>query len=281
MNEREEKIEKLRGYFERRGEVIMAFVFGSQAKGYARPVSDWDVAVYFNPLSPRSMEIETDREYPQTHEIWSDLEHMLGTEVDLLVLNRAKPSLVFSVLNRGKQLVVKNRTLYLRLLMKTHYEALDFWRFVQLFARIRERSRSFAPEDKSNLLEHLVFLENELLDLEQFKRVTQKEYLQDRNVKRNIERWMENLTMAAIDMGTIVLAAEKQEVPQTYRETFRRLGLRYFDAEFADTLAEFAELRNIVAHEYLDLRWKQIQKYITRIDKIYTPLIARMKEVSM
>jgi predicted nucleotidyltransferase len=173
-------------------------VFGSQAKGYARPVSDWDVAVYFNPQDPRELELESAREYPEAHSIWGDLETLLHSEVDLLVLNRAKPSLVFSVLNTGTKLVIKHRTLYLRLLMKTYYEAVDYWRFVETFGRIRERSRSLSPEDRSNLIEHVIFLENEMKDLAQFQEVTQKEYMNDRNTKRNIERWVENLLLIPI-----------------------------------------------------------------------------------
>ncbi|MBI3442992.1 MAG: nucleotidyltransferase domain-containing protein [Candidatus Sungbacteria bacterium] len=42
----EEKINKLREYFEGRDDVVMAFLFGSQAKGYARPESDWDIGVF-------------------------------------------------------------------------------------------------------------------------------------------------------------------------------------------------------------------------------------------
>ena len=280
MVERDEKITKLTGYFKKRDDVVLAFLFGSQAKEYARPLSDWDIGIYFTPASPRIRELETDREYPAAHQIWADLVKLLEAEVDLLVLNRAKPSLVFSVLNSGKQLLAKNRRLYLRLLIKTYYEAVDFWQFVHLFGRIRERSQSLAPEDRSNLIEHVIFLENEMQDLEQFKKLTQQDYLQDRNKKRNIERWIENLTMAAIDIGTILLSSQKQEVPQTYREVLRALGLYYFDSSFADELAQCAELRNILAHEYLDLRWKQIQDYIVRAQRLYPRLVAKMKEVT-
>ena len=46
MTEHEEKIEKLKTYFEKCDDVVMAFLFGSQAKGYARIISDWDIGVY-------------------------------------------------------------------------------------------------------------------------------------------------------------------------------------------------------------------------------------------
>ena len=64
--------------FETREDVITAFLFGSQAKGYARAASDWDIAVYIR---------KENRE--REHAIWKDIEDIVGREVDLVVLNRA------------------------------------------------------------------------------------------------------------------------------------------------------------------------------------------------
>ena len=134
------KIKLLKGYFEKEPEVLMAFVFGSQAKSLARDSSDWDIGVYFEPNE--YLELEKEGGYPNENKIWSDLVDVLQTEVDLLVLNRARPSLVFSILNSGLPLVIKDRRLYLRLLSKTSYEAIDFWDFVYDFWRIREGAKS-------------------------------------------------------------------------------------------------------------------------------------------
>jgi len=42
-------VEKLRDYFEKRDEILMAFLFGSWAKGQEGVESDMDIAVYFKP----------------------------------------------------------------------------------------------------------------------------------------------------------------------------------------------------------------------------------------
>lgn len=49
---------------------------------------------------------------------------------------------------------------------------------------------------------------------------------------------------------------------------------------FAALFAGFAEMRNLVAHEYLDLRWKQIQQFIKQAVNIYPRFLARMKEIA-
>ena len=280
MEKREQMIKKLKEYFEKREDVAMAFLFGSQAKGYARKVSDWDIGVYFVPARAGAIELESGRDYPESHNLWGDLEKITGSSVDLVVLNRAAPPLVFSVINNGIPLAVKNRALYLRLLLKTHYEAIDFWQFTQDFWRIRERSRSLSPEDRSDLVKHLVFLENELNDIEYFKNITQQQYAEDKVVKRNTERWVENIVMASLDIAKIVLSAEKKNVPDSYRDTLHALGLHYFDEAFAEAFADFAELRNLLAYEYLDFRWKRIRQFIDKAPVLYPRFMIRMKEIT-
>lgn len=156
MEGRLKLIQKLKDYFEKREDIVMAFLFGSQAKGNARRVSDWDIGIYFKPTSRNGIELELERDYPESHIIWGDMERIVGASVDLVVLNRAASPLVFLVISKGLPLAMKNRTIYLRLLLKTHYEAIDFWQFTEDFWRIRERSASLSPADRSDLIKHTV-----------------------------------------------------------------------------------------------------------------------------
>ena len=271
-----ETIEALSLYFTKHPDVLMAFVFGSRAKNTARPTSDWDVAVYFKPM--QYAELGTAISYPEEQKIWLDIQNTLEAEVDMLVLNRARPSLVFSVLNSGTPLVIKDRKLYMRLLLKTHYEAVDFWRFVRDFWHIRERSRSLSAEDTSLLIEHLTFLENEFADFKKFQDMNWQEYQEDRDRRRNIERWIENLIMTSLDIAKIILASEKKEVPQTYAETLRTFASLYLNPALADRFAMFAELRNIIAHEYLDIRWARITNFLKEARELLPLFIVKNKE---
>ncbi len=195
MDDKEVKIKKLKEYFEQREDVVMAFLFGSQATKRSHTGSDWDIAVYFKPSLYGELEVA--KEFAGVSDIWGYVERLVDANVDLLVLNRAKPSLVFSILNTGTPLGIKDRALYLHLLIKTHYEAVDFWNFVHDFWKIRERSRSLSPEDRATLIEHLVFLENEWKDFEHLKGMEWSTYANesDRSARRNMERWVENLVM--------------------------------------------------------------------------------------
>lgn len=271
------KIQALKEYFADKSKIKLAFLFGSQVKGSSRYFSDWDIAVYFNPQN--YLETETEKKYQDEEKIWADMVDIVQKDVDLVVLNRARPALVFSILNSGIPLLVRDRKLFLKLLCKTSYEAIDFWNFVNDYWLIRERARSLTPEDRGVLLEKLTFLEEELKDLKKFQKMSQKEYETERDKRRNIERWTENIVMATLDIAKIILASKKEEIPQTYKDVLYQFGLKYGSEEFSKELSLFAPLRNIVVHEYLDLRWRQIQDFISRAERLSPKFIGKIKDI--
>ncbi len=268
--------EKPKAYFEKREDVLLAFIFGSRAKGLSRPSSDWDIAVY---CVPRQWgELETRQSYPGESEIRADVERMISTDIDLVVLNRARPSLVFSVLNSGIALANKDMRLYLTLLSRTHYDAVDYWQFVQEYRELYERAQSLTPEARALLLEHLTFLENELSDAEKFSKVTYKEYQENRDLRRNLERWIENCVMGAHDLAKIILASEKKDIPQTYKDMLREFGVLFVSDTFAQEFSEYASLRNILAHEYLDLRWERIEAFSRNAMTFFPQFVSAVKK---
>lgn len=84
---------------------------------------------------------------------------------------------------------------------------------------------------------------------------------------------MENIVNATIDIAKIILASERRRLPQTYRETIEELGsVEQIDAEATDVLSRFARLRNVLAQEYLDLRFTRIQQFRRFGPKTYAKL---------
>ena len=63
-------------------------------------------------------------------------------------------------------------------------------------------------------------------------------------------------------------------MPQTYRETIEALALLPgFNPQTAETLARFAKLRNILAHEYVDIRFKRIRQFVSDAGPLYGELL--------
>jgi len=117
-------------YLERQPDVVMAFLFGSHARGQAHAQSDVDLAVYFDPLP----------DHRRLHEVWDELERISQRDVDLVVLNDARPSIADTAL-RGERLVVKDERLWLKLMLAVSAEAEDFRQFVIDLWELRRRHR--------------------------------------------------------------------------------------------------------------------------------------------
>jgi uncharacterized protein YutE (UPF0331/DUF86 family) len=123
-------------------------------------------------------------------------------------------------------------------------------------------------------------MESELSDFRKFSEVDRKVFSQDRDLRRNLERWVENLVNCSIDMAKIILAAEGKNIPSTYREILREIGAtRHFDEEFGETLSKWAGLKNILAHEYVDLRWESIRKFINSAEPVYSELCEKIRSL--
>jgi len=255
----------------------MVFVFGSQAKNTQMRESDWDIGVYFKPKEYLELESNVE-EYGGEENIWSDLVDILQTDnVDLVVLNRAKSSVVYSAITTGMPLIIKDYKLYYDLLCKAGYEAMDWWEFVNEFYEISKQARSLVPEARARIRERLDFVKRQFQDINQFRELTWDKYRYDTREQRNVERWVENLVMVVIDIAKIVLASDKRGIPQGYRDTLKLFIAFYVDKKLADRFANFSKLRNIIAHEYLDIRWKQIKEFIDTSDELYPKFIEKVE----
>ncbi len=63
--------------------------------------------------------------------------------------------------------------------------------------------------------------------------LSKEEYFKERSKRRDIERWIENIINSSID------------------------------------ISKWVRFRNIIAHEYLDIRWNSIKKFIQETEVLY------------
>jgi len=247
MSATEELTSSLRAYFASEPAVILSFLFGSAASGRMMAESDVDVAVYLSDVAFEGR-------------IWAEASEAVRRDVDLMVMNDAPETMVSAVLKTGIPLAVKDDGLFWRLLLAATAEAEDFALFAQDFERIRLRSSSLSPEDRTRLVRRLGFLREELRELPDFAALTLEQYRTSRPRRREIERWAENVVNALVDIAKIVLASHGEPVPQSYADALRELGSKAGMPPLeARELSELARLRNLLAHEYLELLYERIR----------------------
>lgn len=80
------------------------------------------------------------------------------------------------------------------------------------------REKPLKKEVRYRLIKHISFLKNELKDYETFITLTYEEYDQDRNKRRNVERWAENIVNSSIDIARVIVVSEGLTLPDTYKE---------------------------------------------------------------
>lgn len=133
-------------------------------------------------------------------------------------------------------------------------------------------------EIKERLIKHLRFLEEEIKDYPSFREFTWEDYRMDKIKRRNVDRWVENLVNSSIDLSKLILTAEEISLPETYREMVLSLYLvKGFDEESIKKVSSWVKLRNIVAHEYLDIRWASIKRFINEGELFYTNFAREVK----
>lgn len=141
------------------------------------------------------------------------------------------------------------------------------------------REKPLKKEVKYRLIKHTSFLKNELKDHETFINLTYEEYDQDRNKQRNVERWVENIVNSSIDIARIILVSEGLTLPDTYKEFLNSLScIPDFKDVNSKKLSGWVKLRNIIGHEYLDIRWSAIKEFISESKLLYGNLLEGVKK---
>jgi uncharacterized protein YutE (UPF0331/DUF86 family) len=134
-------------------------------------------------------------------------------------------------------------------------------------------------EIKLRLIKHATFLESELQDFPSFRSLLWEDYHKERAKRRDVERWIENIINSSIDISKIILVAENIPAPDTYKELVASIALvPGFDKERMGRLSEWVRFRNIIAHEYLDIRWASLKRFIEEAEPLYKNFLKDVKE---
>ena len=240
--------------------LVFGFLFGSAVAGRLRLDSDVDVAVY--EASQGRLEVEAQRELDREADIQLALERATQRNVDLLLLNRAPAAVCAAALLSGRPVLCRDRAFCTRYLLAVTSVASDFLETEREYRAIRDRSRSLSAIDGSRLERILDFISSELEDRDRFRDVTLDRYQGDRDLRRNLDRWVEMLINGAIDIGKMVLASERREVPYTYGQILAELEAVERFSDLAGRLRPLAALRNVLAHEYLELRFGRVARFV-------------------
>jgi predicted nucleotidyltransferase len=94
----EQHLEQLHRLFVAQG-VVLAYLFGSRAEGKAGPLSDVDIAVLLGP------QVEREQWFQSQLDLTGELMSLFHrNDVDVVILNQAKPVIAYEVVRSGRVL---------------------------------------------------------------------------------------------------------------------------------------------------------------------------------
>jgi len=127
----DELIERLKAALAVRENVIVAYLFGSAARGQMRPDSDVDVGVLTSgPHGDAPNRLTLASMQPG---LQADLQEAARRPVDLVVLNHASPDLIHRVLRDGQLLVERDRSARIQFEVRARNEYFDVLPFLNRY----------------------------------------------------------------------------------------------------------------------------------------------------
>lgn len=136
-----------------------------------------------------------------------------------------------------------------------------------------------SPADRFFIMKRVDFIQAELEDLAEYQQISFNDYTSNRKLQRNLERIAENIANAIIDLCKILLSNTTQAIPDTYRDIILKAGeLESLDPAHASEIADIARLRNILSHQYLDIKWDALKFFIAQADRIIRPFLSTIKD---
>lgn len=239
-----EEIEKLKEKLNGIDNVLLAYLFGSQVEVPSWRESDVDVAVLLK-----------DNSWEKLSYLMEEIAETLGTstdKVDLVDLSRADDVLKYKVIKKGTKLV--DKSLYeQRLWEEVQSKLPDVFEFMDTYLE-----ESLNPMEKEVLTRKLMALDEELNVLKtHILSKTALQVAEDPIAKRVLRDSLRVAIESMIDACKHIVASMRLGMVREYKDFPLKLGeAELIPKGLAEKLADYAKLRNVVIHRYVDLDYR-------------------------
>jgi len=127
-----------------------------------------------------------------------------------------------------------------------------------------------SPLDAEIIRRKLVVIMENLIALESVKDISVEEYVRDLFKRKAVERLLQELIEAAIDINIHIIAQSGSAVPDDYFKSFIKAGeLKILSVDLAEKLAPSAGLRNRLVHEYDSLEHSLVLEAVKIAENLF------------
>jgi uncharacterized protein YutE (UPF0331/DUF86 family)/predicted nucleotidyltransferase len=265
MSKKNEKYKDLIPILEKDKRVKFAYLFGSRARGKAGPLSDTDVAVYFD----RRIKFGDYR-----LNLMERLAKILKSDnLDLVVLNQAPPLLKHEIIKYGR-LLKDDTSRRIPFEAEVIRECLDT-------AYLKTPGKELHLVRKDLVAIRLEKLRNYIKTLKAIRKFDIQTFKKDVFVRTAAERYLHLSIECLLDLGSHILSDRGCRTPDTYSEIFEILAEEgVLTTTVLKELKGIAAFRNILVHDYLRLDSDQVYgilrdriKTLQKLAKVYAALL--------
>jgi len=230
--------------------ILLAYVFGSQARESSADLSDVDLAV----LLKRGG-------FEETYKIQRDAAKVLmipEDKVDVLELSKASIPLKYTVLKEG--IKVLDRGEYEKTIME---DVVNFYPETHFLTIDSARELSGCKDPTSINIDlvnkRVALLKEELLFLKRISARPVKQVLRSDEGKRAFERSIEVSIEVMLDVCKHVVAAQGLGVAETYADYVKRLVENdKISSDLGGGLLRFVRWRNVLVHRYMEIDYEEL-----------------------
>jgi len=135
------------------------------------------------------------------------------------------------------------------------------------------------PMEKEIIRRKLAVIVENLKVLEPINKMRKDEYTRDVYKRKAVERLLQELIEAAIDINTHVIVQTGNQVPDDYYGSFIKMGeLGILQIDLAEKLAPSAGLRNRLVHEYDVLEHSLVLDAVRMAEDLYPEYVKEMED---
>ena len=256
--------------FKRHG-VVLAYLYGSQARGDAGPLSDVDVAVQFAPDLPRR------ERFSRVGQLLSDLCQLLRRDDVYVVDLDAIPPLLCHRIYLNHRLLccpddavqVAYETRALRRYVATRPLRRIRWRYVKRritlgrYGQLESEAQTMV--DVEVIQQRLGALEEFVSRLEEMRSRSLEEWREDVVARHATERELEVAIQRVLNIATHVLTADFAIPADDYAGVIRALGKAgVLPADFAERFTAIVGFRNVLTELYVEVDPVKVYEHLQR-----------------
>ncbi|MGI8750376.1 MAG: type VII toxin-antitoxin system HepT family RNase toxin [Thermoleophilaceae bacterium] len=246
-------------------EVAAAYLFGSQARNAAGPLSDVDVGVWASPL------LDARQRFDLRIELARNVREALRTgAVDLVVLDDSSPLLRHRAWRDGELVLDRDPRTRVRGEARALVEYLDTKPLrEQTAAGVSHRLAEGRLVDADSVFSKLGRLDSLLTVLADVRARGERAVVSDVHVQLEAERGLQVSIQICIDLGAHLISELGLKPPEDYRSVFASLAQAgVIEPDLAEQLTDAAGLRNLLVHDYGEIDHQRLWATLGELDDL-------------